>query len=234
VVEEIYIAWAVSALAIAALAALLGFAVTPGRGIFGILIDHRGRYSLTHFQIVMWTIVVLSLISGVFWGRLVAGLDDPLEFSIPDEVLGLLGISLGSTVAATAVKSAKDATEPNRIAASNALDPPRPAQLFLLEEGVNADKVIDVSKFQNFIITVVLVVAYVALAIEAIDQAGSAEALTALPTFSGTFLVLLGISHGAYVIGKLPAQAGDAPGITVATRSATTAPPNFTPRNSAV
>src|SRR6187431_419052 len=96
-----YWAWAISALAIALLGLVLGKKVKAGGGWLGILIDNRGRYSLTHFQVVLWTLVVLSLISALFWGRLIEGVSDPLGFSIPAEVLGLLGISLGSGLAST-------------------------------------------------------------------------------------------------------------------------------------
>ena len=44
----------------------------PLKRWLGILIDDRYRYSLTHFLIVLWSIVILSLIAGVFFGRLMA------------------------------------------------------------------------------------------------------------------------------------------------------------------
>ena len=214
----IYWSWGISALVICGLAGWLGAAVGPKPDAFGILVDRRGRFSLTHFQLVAWTIVIVSLMSGVFWGRLIDGSDDPLGFSIPGEVLGLIGISLGSSVAAVVVKSAKDAMAPERIAASNARDVPHFSQMFLVEEGAYADQVIDIAKFQNFVITLVLLVAYVALAIDSIDDAGSAAELTELPSFSGTFLTLLGISHATYVAGKLPTQEGTPEGLTVKNR----------------
>lgn len=197
----------------------LGYLVRPGRGVLGILIDQRGRFSLTQFQLVAWTIVVLSLISGIFWGRLIDGVDDALSFTIPDEVLGLLGIAAGSTVAATVAKTAKDATAAPRIPVTDDDHPPRPAQVFLLEEGEYADQLVDVTKFQNFVITLVLVVAYIALAVQKIDHAHTASAMNALPTFSSTFLTLLGISHAAYVSGKLPNRTGQPAGPTVADRT---------------
>ena len=94
----IYVAWGASALVIVALAIGLSFLMKPPHPLLGILIDNRGRYSLTHFQLVVWSIVILSLISGVFWGRLAEGVSDPLSFKIPSEVLGLLGITVGSAV----------------------------------------------------------------------------------------------------------------------------------------
>jgi hypothetical protein len=208
-VTAIFWAWGISAAVLVLLAVILGAAVTVHRSALSIFIDNRGRYSLTHFQLVVWSIVILSLISGVFWGRLIDGVKDPLQFTIPDQILGLLGISVGSAVAGTTIKSTKDASPSAKVIA--APDPPHFMQIFMAEEGALADKVVDVTKFQNFIITVVLVVAYVALAIDQIHDAKTAAAVGALPALKGTFLVLLGISHGGYLAAKIPPQEGPLP-----------------------
>src|SRR5664279_1281090 len=172
-VEAIFLSWAGSAAAIALLAVFLGYRASVSSGPLGILIDGRGRFSLTHLQLVAWTIVVLSLICGICLGRWFEGLKDPLGFSVPSQVLGLLGVAGGSAVIAGGVKSTKDATSPDQVAASNDVDKPRLSQIFLAEEGAFADQVIDVAKFQGFIVTVVLIIAYVGLAIQAINNAGS-------------------------------------------------------------
>lgn len=210
--EEILIAWAVSAAVMVTLAIVLGYTVvTVGKGPFGILVDSRGRMSLNHLQLTLWTLVIISLISGIFFGRWI-GSADPLNFEIPGNVLGLLGISAGSAVTTGAVKAAKQVTAKKRLATkANTGNPPELGQVFLLEEGEYADQVVDVTKFQNFLFTVVLVTAYVGLAIHAIVNAKVAGKVEALPDLKGTFLILLGISHAGYVAGKLPSQAGDAP-----------------------
>jgi hypothetical protein len=82
----------------------------------------------------------------------------------------------------------------------------------MLEEGEYADQVIDVTKFQNFAFTIVLLVAYVVTAIHTIVEDKTAANVTALPGLAGTFLVLLGISYAGYVGGKLPPQVGTPPG----------------------
>ena len=235
---DAFVAWPVSAAVLLLLAFLLGAAAR--RNLAGMLIDGRGRYSLTQFQLVAWTIVVLSLVSGFFWARFFDSGADALEFSIPNEVLLLLGISVGSAGLSTAIKTAKDTTVPERIAASDANDKPRLAQMFLTEEGDAADQTIDVAKYQNFWLTVILLVAYVALGINVIANAEDAGDLTALPSFSGTFLTLLGISHAGYLAGKLPNRPGTPPGLSVALRragavpgaaAAVAAPPTYAPRN---
>ena len=210
--------WAGSAVVLIGLALALGLIVT--KRLLGLLIDSRGRYSLTHFQLSLWTIVILSLLAGVFFGRWQHNVD-PLGFTIPSGTLGLIGISAGSAVAVTAAKVAKNTTRPANVAAS-APGPWRPSltQIFLQEEGSYADQVVDITKFQNFVITVVLVLGYIGLAVHTVTAAGDASKVTALPTFSGTFLVLLGISHAGYLAGKLPAPTGQPAGLTVASQDA--------------
>ena len=218
--------WASSAVVLVALGLVVGFLAT-GR-LLGLLIDSRGRYSLTHLQLSLWTFVILSLVAGVFFGRWQHNVD-PLGFSIPSVVLALLGISVGSAVTVTAAKTAKSTTRPANTAA--AVPAPvaagvpgswRPSllQVFLLEEGTYADQVVDITKFQNFVITIVLVLGYIGLAVHSITAAGAASKVTALPAFSGTFLVLLGISHAGYLAGKLPSPGGQPAGLTVASREA--------------
>jgi hypothetical protein len=209
--------WAGSAVVIIFLAVLVG-RLTTLRWL-GIAIDSRGRYSLSQLQLALWTVVILSLVAGIFFGRLQHG-DDPLAFTIPAQVLGLLGISAGSSVTAIAAKVQKNTTHPATVAASAPVDPwtPKLIQIFLQEEGTYADQVVDITKFQNFIITIVLVVGYVVLAVNSIHAAGTAAKVTALPTFSGTFLILLGISHAAYLAGKIPSPAGQPAGLTVKSR----------------
>lgn len=102
----VFVGWAIAALVLVAAAIVLGKAID--RGLFGICIDMRGRYSLSQLQLVLWTLVVISLIAGVFIGRL---LDDPgtaLDFDIPGELLAVLGISVGSGVGALVVKNDKN------------------------------------------------------------------------------------------------------------------------------
>src|SRR5689334_11768768 len=112
---QILIAWAAAAIILTVAAAALGW-ITIVKGPLGILLDNRERMSLNHLQTVLWTIVVLSLIAGVFFGRLVAGVADPLGFTIPGQVLGLMGITVGSALAAGTVKATKNRTAATRLA----------------------------------------------------------------------------------------------------------------------
>ena len=206
---SIYWSWIVSAVLLIVFAIRLGL-LTESKSALGILVDSRGRMSLTHLQLALWTVLILSLVSGVFWGRLLSGVDQPLNFAIPNTVLGLMGIAVGSAVATTITKSAKDADPGTRTRIAVPTDGTKPklSQIFLLEEGALADEVIDITKFQNFALTIILVVAYAATTIDAIRPTTPTSPLTALPGLSTQFLTLLGISHAGYIAGKMPNQAG--------------------------
>ncbi len=202
-----HICWIISGLVILSLAALAG-KVTRNSST-GILVDERGRFSLNHLQIVMWTVLVLSSIMGVFFARLFAGESNLLAFSIPQELLILMGISVGSATLAGAAKSAKDAPgstarvaragtfrlsngETRTIAAHF-------AQVFQTEEGDQADQTVDITKFQNFIFTFLIGVGFVVLV-------WKQTTLQGLPPLSKEILWLLGISHAGYIGGKLPTK----------------------------
>jgi hypothetical protein len=202
-----YVSWVVSAMIIVGLAAWAGYGAR--KKCVGILIDNRGRFSLNHLQIVMWTVLILSAVMGLFVARFHAGEANLLGFSIPEELLVLMGISVGSATVGGAAKSAKDATAA-RIARvgtgtlklSNGATKDITAkfsQIFLEEEGDMADQAVDVTKFQNFMFTLLTGIAFVVLACKQTTMQG-------LPPLSKEMLWLLGISHGGYIGGKLPTK----------------------------
>lgn len=191
--------WAMTGLILIVLAGVMGDHVTL-KGPLGILIDERGRYSLTHLQVVLWSLVLISLVAAIFLARAFGGLPPAewLNIEIPPEILILAGISGGSGIVSTAVKSSRSAAI--RLAAVFDAKA-RFSQVYMMEEGGMADQVIDVAKFQNFFLTFIAVGAYVAMAAAAL----TATPLPAgFPGFNESLLWLIGISHAAYVGDKFP------------------------------
>ena len=196
------ITWLVS------LALLMVFAGWIGRqatnNVLDILIDDHGRFSLTHFQVVTWTLIILSSLIAAFVD---SGLDVN-KVSLPRELLGLMGISAGSAVLATGVKAAKDAPgAPANVARSGTFTladgttrtiSPKFSQIWLEEEGERADVTISITKYQNFIFTIVALVAYVALSVK----------IQGIATLPEEIVGLIGISHAGYVAGKVPDKQG--------------------------
>lgn len=210
--KALWIAWLTCAMLILAVFVWVG--KVSNSSMSGLLIDTRGRYSLTRLQLSLWTLVVVSLTAGVFAAKATVRGVDPLGFSVPAPVLGVMGVSLGSAVIATGVKAQKNRDRAPFVAASPS-GQARFAQVLLVEEGPQADKTVDVAKLQSFLITLFLVVAYVVLAVHTYAGWGPGipitgpGGITSLPDFNPTFLTLLAISHAGYLGGKLPNRGDD-------------------------
>ncbi|MET9632133.1 hypothetical protein ABZX92_32195 [Lentzea sp. NPDC006480] len=213
-------AWLVSALVIVLLAVVI-----PSRlGALSVLRDARGRYSLSRLQVMLWTVVLLSLIAGMAFGRFAAGQVDVAGFQIPSQVLWLLGISLASAVVAAAVKVVKSTNRPEAVAAyPMGKEGGKLWEMLTVEEGASAGKSVDLTKFQNLVVTVLLVALYVAQAVSALKAVNNPAGIAGLPAFSDAFLVLLGVSHAGYLLGKMPSPAGTPAGGTMAERLASVA-----------
>lgn len=204
----LWIAWAGSAGAMLLLYLWAGW-TTPRH--LGVLVDTRGRYSLSRFQLGLWTLVILPLIAGVVVARAFVRGTDPFEFTIPSQVISLLGLSVATTAVATGVKTYKDRTRTEFIAAGD----PKQAdlrQIVLVEEGPDTGTV-DFTKLQQLALAVLLGGGYVVTCIHTFLGAGkqvitTPDQITALPALDTTFVTLLGLSQLGYVAGKLPKRGG--------------------------
>jgi len=204
-----YVGWAIVGAILLGLAILAGH-VTEPKSVLGILIDERGRFSLNRLQLVMWTLLIFSTLLGLAFSTA-----DLKLGQIPPEYLPLVGISAATGVLAGAVKASKDVRGavvqrqgkfavdaagtrlPLQQALAKARDEdvgPHFAQVFLEEEGQGADRVVNVTKFQNFILTLALGIWFL---VGVIRQAK-------FPELDPNVIWLLGISHATYVGGKVP------------------------------
>lgn len=164
----------------------------------GVLIDGRGRFSLTHLQLTMWTLLVLATFTGAFFSTWKIP-------DIPQTLLVLLGLASGGAVASGAVKATKDLDPGANVARAGLQDrsdgsqrtiSAKLSQVFLKEEGDQADEVVDLPKFQHFLFALVLAVVYVVLTFQS----------SAFPDFPPEVLWLLGISHAGHIGAKVPNQ----------------------------
>ncbi len=188
------VAWLVS------FAVALAITIWVGRAakgnVLGILIDGRGRFSLTNLQLTTWTLLILATFAGAFF----ATFEVP---EIPQTLLMLLGMSAGGAVVSSAVKAGKDLDPKAKVAGagthvksdgSQITISPKLSQVFLEEEGDQADEVVNISKFQHFLFAVVLAVVYVVMTFK---ESG-------FPDFPPEVLWLLGISHAGHIGAKVP------------------------------
>jgi hypothetical protein len=204
------------------------FTVIAGKGITGLwrgaLIDERNKVSLSRFQLVVWTFVVLSAYLTAALRNLSAGYADPLSIAIPEDLWLLIGISTTSLVASPLLKSNKTSSQPDptekartiRLLTTQGTDASRVdtqgvlvvnttpeqaqwADLFKGEETGNA-ALLDIAKIQMFYFTIVIVLTYAVALGTALRQ--STGQLSAFPDLDRGMIALLGISHAGYLTSK--------------------------------
>ena len=213
-------AWLITLLLLIGCFAVIGMIPTgqpPVRDWRGVLIDQRNRISLSRFQLVLWTLLVVSAIitEGTF--NALWSIDDPLGLAIPKELWILVGLSSATAVAAPVVLGTKNPDG----AADNALSTKDPGghawrDMFYGDDKGNDDQV-DFSKVQQFFLTVVLIVIY-GIEIGAIlMNPGVPPGDTKMsirmffPALDAGFLGLMAVSQVAYISYKaLPQNKTDA------------------------
>jgi hypothetical protein len=174
----------------------VGFAA---KGRFdGVLIDRYNRITLTHFQILLWTLLVVSAYAAAMLTNLMAGNAglNALDVSIPPELWLAMGISAGSF---TTSKVLTLKIPDDKLAANPTVEDARWIDIFRsdVEQG---DRSIDLSKVQMFFFTAVLVTGYAAtVANELLDRT---TRVGSLPSLNSTFVTLLAISNGTYLARK--------------------------------
>jgi hypothetical protein len=208
----IWIAYGVTTVVMMLVAAVAGLRCS--KSIWGIFIDSRDTWSLTQFQLVLWTFIIIPILIAVVIGRATKDPSTAWDLTVPGEIWGLLGISLGSTTLAVAIKSQKNnpPVNPmganNRVLARNGAEKAQISDMFAYDEGTGALTRLDVTKFQNFVFTVALAVTYLWSCLWLFAHTATPSAITGLPAFSGIALGILGISHVGYLTGKAIPQSG--------------------------
>lgn len=204
----------------------VGYAIN-GR-LNGIFIDYRNRLSLSKLQALCWSMLILSALYTAALLRIQKGILDPLEITLNEPLLVIMGISLTSLAAAPAILNAKADNNVTVQAAqqvSQALNKPIediiPAgkifsfssaelaswlDLFRGEENTNAGSA-DLGKIQQFVITFILLAVY-GMSLWHFFSQPEAE-FNIFPNVSDHMSWLLGISHAGYLAYKA-APHGDA------------------------
>jgi hypothetical protein len=211
---------------------LLLFALIAGNGItgswLGVLIDERNRISLARFQLVLWTILILSAFLTAALYNVQKGQPNPIAIAIPQELWLLMGISVTSLVGSPLIRSTKEnktASEDDTLRSSTLLgrrglapadytlkgqivqkDNPEQASWADMFSGDDVANVaqLDMSKIQMFYFTLILVIVYGAALgnlLLSIPPSPS-EGIKAFPVLDASTIALLGISHAAYLSGK--------------------------------
>jgi hypothetical protein len=195
----------------------------------GVLIDGRNRVSLSRLQMLAWTLLILSaLITAVASNLALANNSLALSIQIPDPLLAAMGIaatSLAASPALLSLKGSDPATGISRAAYHTAPDEASWLDMFRGDDPAEAARP-DLSKIQQFLITLALVGGYGVLIGDLFHDLGGR--FEKFPEVDPKFVWLLGISHAGYLTYKAaPKPAAPAPGATesAAAPSAMPAPP---------
>lgn len=206
-------------------AVLLVFIAVLGQSItgtpFGVLISERNTMSLSRFQAVTWTVIVVSGYLAMVIARVKANTPDAVNVAIPQELWWAMGIAstslLGTPlmlsgkrsktpdarlVDATAAQLAEKAADINAqrqgaLFANKGMQDARISDIFQGDEVGNTAQ-IDLAKVQMFFFTAIAAVSYFV----DISMAIHRGSLTSLPELSEGFVALLAISHGGYLVSK--------------------------------
>jgi hypothetical protein len=193
----------------------------------GILINERNLISLARFQLVLWTVIILSAYFVAVLIRIHShNLLHALDISLDKTLWGLLGISTASLVGSPLLQSTKKTQDPKPeevVKAGSKLNED-PVAIATNSQGVlysnpsindaalsdmfEGDEVgntayIDVAKVQMFFFTIVAALGYGSqLFIWIKDNNNNAEALGSFPVVSAGLVAILGISHAGFLASK--------------------------------
>ena len=221
--------WGLYASWLVVVVVLIAFVVIAGLGITGVwrgaFIDERNMISLSRFQMLVWTVLVLSAYGTLAVTR--AAEEDPLtalDVQIPQTVWILMGISTTSLVGSPLIRNMKKdprlALEPDdqeqvldnqrqglaehvrvegRIVAKKSVEDASWSDLFIGEEVSDAAH-LNLAKIQMFFFTILLLISY---GVSVASLLIRSEAIPdALPDVGEGMLALFGISQGGYLVDK--------------------------------
>jgi hypothetical protein len=195
---------------------------------WGILINERNKIALSRFQLVLWTLIVISALLAVALLRIKAGSSDPLSIALPQQLWELLGISTTALVGSPLILNTKlsktskkfkeehkDEIKAARLDGESLPEPafgilavgdkPRFSDMFLGDEDGNKTS-IDMAKVQMFFFTLIIVFSYAVLLFNLMNTTSTDIFRTAspfnFPALDNSLVALLGISSAGYLANK--------------------------------
>jgi hypothetical protein len=234
------------------LAALTALMIAVGVSVthryWGILINERNVMSLSRFQAVLWTVLILADYATILLGRAWQGMSlvDAKDLLRPD-LLMLMGISYASAVG-TSIVHANKAGKPTPVnAVSDAqtslndnagnftaaqgvmyknkdLSDANVGDLFQGDELADAHTT-DLSKVQMFFFTIVSAVVFLGTA-DAMFTNMKSMGDVLIPQLPENLIALMGISHAAYLGNKAVTRTQSQPSVQAQAQVAPAAQPN--------
>ncbi|HML05748.1 MAG TPA: hypothetical protein VK426_08250 [Methanobacterium sp.] len=193
----------------------------------GILIDERNEMSLSRFQMVMWTLILLSAFFAIALSRISNPSVDPnlaLDIGVPEQLWVLIGVSTVSLVGSPLILSRMKLKTPDEtklntdtttftdqlkendmdhigtVCTRNSSDNASFYDIFTGDEIADCSYV-NLAKVQMFFFTILIGVVYCVLLLDLMIKPGN-PVITGFPPLSDGLIALLAISHGGYLTEK--------------------------------
>jgi hypothetical protein len=188
----------------------------------GILVTDRNLMSLSRFQMILWTLLILSGYLTIAMKRIHGGIPNPLDFGIDTKLWALMGISTASLVgsplllqskklqqpaansvekASTLLKENQETIQDNSQGRLYANASPLDARFTDIFQGdeIGNTAYLDPAKLQMFFFSLIVACSF---AYQMFASIHGAAASLAMPVFSDGMVALLGISHAGYLGSK--------------------------------
>ncbi len=218
--------WILILILLTAIVLVLGKALT-GR-IFGVLITERKIMSLSRFQMMIWTLLIVSAFLAIAMERVKSGeVAEPLVIGVDWQVWALLGISTTSLVGTPLLNGNKTRKEPLNHPGKQQTVVEKTAETFNQSTAAVEDnrtgvlygnpsiddarftdlfegeelvnaQFLDLGKVQLFFFTVIIAMVYAVQLFQLIAHNDLTDDVS-LPTVNEGLLALLGVSHAGYL-----------------------------------
>lgn len=216
--------WLLVMILLAIFAGIVGKYVTNYAA--GIFINPLNIMSLSRFQMVLWTIIVLSAYFTMALIRVKSAVDDPLAIEIDWHLWALLGISTTALVGTPLLQGAKKTKNPDPQKVKETGDffgqdkgevntyrqgllygnpDPKDAKFSDMFQGdeVGNTTHVDLAKLQMFFFTIIAAFAYCVILFNTLSSAqNDGSVLQNLPVLPDGLIAILGISHAGYLTSK--------------------------------
>lgn len=188
----------------------------------GVLVADRNLMSLSRFQMILWTLLILSGYLTIAMKRVHGGIPNPLDFGVDTKLWALMGISTASLVgsplllqskklqqpaansvekASTLLKENQETIQDNSQGRLYANASPLDARFTDIFQGdeIGNTAYLDPAKLQMFFFSLIVAGSFAYQMFASIH--GAATSL-AMPVLSDGMVALLGISHAGYLGSK--------------------------------
>jgi hypothetical protein len=181
--------------------------LAPSFSFADFLVGDSGKYSLSRLQAAVWAVVIIAYQIAVIITLIALGKFSEFNLVFSEETIWLLGLSYGSYITVKGISSAATTT----VERAQVVPPSQRkwSDLIASEEGL------DLSRFQMLIWTIIAAWAFLNDVETYLSNIKTAAELkpyfnsfgtsnsALLPTVDMSFLVLMGLSQGAYIGRKL-------------------------------